>query len=109
VVGAILDEYFQQDGEGMWHQKRVDKEKVRSKKASEKASNAAKARWGKDATGDAPSIATSIVQAYAPAMPSHIHTHTQSHIQLESHSNFTETEQERVGNLSIEEEDDELA
>lgn len=101
-VRGILVEYFQQDKDGAWHQKRVDKERSRSKKASEKATKAANARWNKDATSNAPSICLDD----AKTMPLHSHIHIHSNIDIDNQSN-QESEHVSLG-IEGDDDDDEL-
>lgn len=67
IAQALLKRFFAQNGDGRWHQKRMDAEKERwlSKKlkAKEKASKAASNRWcSKDATSNAPSIPQAMLE-----------------------------------------------
>ena len=73
-IRPVLAKFFRVE-DGVWWHKRVEAEMAgadaRSKKASEKAGKAAQARWGmpqKDESGDAPSNATSISQAFLDEM-----------------------------------------
>jgi uncharacterized protein YdaU (DUF1376 family) len=50
IAQALLEEFFYLNGDGRWHKNRIDEEKAKSvekqRKALERASAAAKARWG---------------------------------------------------------------
>lgn len=50
IAQALLEEFFFLNGDGRWHQSRVDVEKEKSnekqRNAQERAEKAAKARWG---------------------------------------------------------------
>jgi len=49
IAQALLEEFFFQNGDGRWHQKRIDAEKMlwseKQRKAKERAEKAAKSRW----------------------------------------------------------------
>ena len=72
IAQALLDEFFSLNGDGHWHQKRQDLEKLKWQdkqlKAQEKAKKAAGARWGDDASSNASSIPPSNAQSNAYAM-----------------------------------------
>ncbi len=59
IAQAVLSEFFVQNDDGKWHQKRADIEIARwqdkQQKAQDKAKAAAEARWGKDAPSNPPS------------------------------------------------------
>jgi uncharacterized protein YdaU (DUF1376 family) len=71
IAQALLADFFRLLDDGLYHQKRADCEiaKWQGKRlmAKEKASAAARARWGKDASSIAPSIPLSISQSNAPS------------------------------------------
>ena len=74
IAQALLTEFFTQNGDSKWHQKRSDIEiakwQDKQQKAQEKAKTAAEARWAKDAPSISPSNPTSTPQAMPELCPS---------------------------------------
>lgn len=66
ISGVILS-FFHLGADGMWHHKRADSEmesnRIAAEKNKDKAEKAAAARWGNDATSNAPSMNQSPKQA----------------------------------------------
>lgn len=73
IAQALLDDFFEIQSDGKYHQRRIDEELQlatgKKLKATAKASKAARARWGRNASSDAPSIPSSIDRAMLESCP----------------------------------------